>query len=151
MKKLFWLLFILINAATIQAQVAQPYITTTSPMGGKRGSTVTFTVDGYNLTNASEILWSKPGITSRIVLNSELVREPHTRSSPTAVLIVDKSTKHRLTIEAKISDEAIPGLYSFRIRTPLGTTNTGRIIVGTLTGRQRSIQVCRQSRPDDCF
>lgn len=132
MKKLFWLLLTPLLAATVQAQVAQPYITTTSPMGGKRGSTITFTVDGYNLANASEVLWSKSGLTSRIVLNSELVREPHTRPSPTAVLIVDKSTKHRLTIEAKISEEAIPGIYSFRIRTPLGTTNSGRMVVGTL-------------------
>lgn len=132
MKNLFWLFFILISAVTVQAQIAQPYITTTSPMGGKRGSTVTFTVDGYNLSNASEVLWSKPGIVSRIALNSELVREPHTRPSPTAVLIVDKSTKHRLTIEANISAEAIPGIYSFRIRTPLGTTNAGRIVVGAL-------------------
>ncbi len=132
MKKLFWLLLMLLMAATAKAQVAQPYITTTSPMGGKRGSTVTFTVDGYNLTNASEVLWSRPGITSRITLNAELVREPHARSSPTATLIVDKSTKHRLTIEANISAEAIPGFYNFRIQTPLGTTNSGRIIVGTL-------------------
>ncbi|MGH9801051.1 MAG: PPC domain-containing protein, partial [Blastocatellia bacterium] len=87
---------------------------------------------GYNLADASEVIWSKPGITSKIVLNSELVREAHTRSSPTAILIVDKSTKHRLTIEAKISAEAIPGFYTFRIRTPLGTTNVGRIIVSTL-------------------
>ena len=132
MKKLFWLLLMLLMTASVQAQVAQPYITTTSPMGGKRGSTVTFTVDGYNLTDASEIIWSKPGISSKIVLNSELVREPHTRPSPTAILIVDKSTKHRLTIEAKISEETIAGFYSFRIRTPLGTTNSGRIVVGTL-------------------
>lgn len=132
MKKLFWLLLMLLVAATAQAQVAQPYITTTSPMGGKRGSTVTFTVDGYNLTNASEVLWSRPGITSRITLNAELAREPHARSSPTATLIVDKSTKHRLTIEAKISAEAIPGVYNFRIQTPLGTTNSRQIIVGTL-------------------
>ncbi|MFN0111387.1 MAG: hypothetical protein ACKVZH_21190 [Blastocatellia bacterium] len=132
MKKLFWISLMLLMAANAQAQVAQPYITTTSPMGGKRGSTVTFTVDGYNLTDASEVLWSRPGITSKIVLNSELVREPHTRSSPTATLIVDRSTKHRLTIEAKIPEEAIPGFYSFRIRTPLGTTNSGRIIVGAL-------------------
>lgn len=132
MKKLFWISLMLLMAANAQAQVAQPYITTTSPMGGKRGSTVTFTVDGYNLTDASEVIWSKPGIASKIVLNSELVREPHTRSSPTATLIVDKSTKHRLTIEAKIPEEAIPGFYSFRIRTPLGTTNSGRIIVGAL-------------------
>ncbi|HQR34724.1 MAG TPA: PPC domain-containing protein, partial [Blastocatellia bacterium] len=132
MKQLFWLLLMLLMTATMQAQVAQPYITTSSPMGGQRGSTITLTVDGYNLTNASEVIWSRPGVTSRIVLNSELVREPHTRSSPTATLIVDKSTKHRLTIEARISAEAIPGFYNFRIRTPLGTTNTGRIVVGTL-------------------
>lgn len=136
MKKLFWLLLMLLMTATAEAQVAQPYITTTSPMGGKRGSTVTLTVDGYNLTGASEILWSRPGIASRITQNAELVREPHARSSPTATLIVDKSTKHRLTIEANISAEAIPGLYNFRIQTPLGTTNSGRIIVGTLPEAQ---------------
>ncbi len=134
MKKQFWLLLMLTLAASsmAQAQVAQPYITTTSPLGAKRGTTMTFTVDGYNLSNASEVLWSKPGITSKITLNSELVREPHTRSSPTAILIVDKSTKHRLTIEAAISAETLPGIYSFRIRTPLGTTNLGRIAVGAL-------------------
>lgn len=119
-------------AATAQAQVAQPYITTTSPMGAKRGTTAIFTVDGYNLADASEVLWNRSGITSRIVLNSELVREPHKRSSPTAVLIVDKSTRHRLTIEATISAEAIPGFHTFRILTPLGTTNSSTIVVGTL-------------------
>ncbi|MEP7340791.1 MAG: PPC domain-containing protein [Acidobacteriota bacterium] len=134
MRTQFWLLFMLlfITAAAAQAQVALPYITTTSPMGARRGTTMTFTVDGYNLTDASEVIWSKPGITSKIALNSELVREPHTRPSPTALLIVDKSTKHRLTIEAAISAEAAPGVYSFRIRTPLGTTNMGRIAVGSL-------------------
>ncbi|MEO6725383.1 MAG: PPC domain-containing protein [Blastocatellia bacterium] len=134
MKRQFWLLLALMSGVAVasQAQVAQPYITTASPMGAKRGTTMTFTIDGYNLTNASEIIWSKPGITSRITLNSELVREPHTRSSPAALLIVDKSTKHRLTIEAVISPEALPGIYSFRIRTPLGTTNMGRIAVGSL-------------------
>src|SRR5215470_801347 len=113
MKKLSWLLLMpmLIVAATVHAQVAQPYITTTAPLGAKRGTTATFTVDGYNLTGASEVLWSKPGITARITLNSELVREPHTRPSPTAILIVDKSTKHRLTIEATIAADAAPGIY----------------------------------------
>src|SRR5690242_2381693 len=94
MKARYWLLLalILIIAATAQAQVAQPYITTTSPLGARRSTTVTFTVDGYNLTGASDVLWSKPGVTAKITLNSELVREPHTRPSPTAILIVDKST-----------------------------------------------------------
>jgi len=134
MKAKYWLLLmlVLIVAATAQAQVAQPYITTTSPLGARRGTTMTFTVDGYNLTGASEVLWSKPGVTAKITLNSELVREPHTRPSPTAILIVDKSTRHRLTIEATIAADAQTGIYGFRIRTPLGTTNMGRIAVGAL-------------------
>ncbi|HMV49451.1 MAG TPA: PPC domain-containing protein [Blastocatellia bacterium] len=134
MKKQLWLFCGLLMAAAItaRAQVAQPYLTATSPMGAQRGTTATFTVDGYNLTDAGEVIWSKPGIAAKIKLNSQLVREPHTRSSPTATLIVDKSTKHRLTIEAAISAEALPGIYGFRIRTPLGTTNLGRIVVGAL-------------------
>lgn len=134
MRKQIWLIcgLLMFMAATAQAQVAQPYITVTAPMGAKRGTTATFTVDGYNLTGASEVIWSRPGIAAKIKLNSELVREPHTRSSPTALLIVDKSTKHRLTIEAAIAAGAVPGIYSFRIRTPLGTTNLGRIVVGVL-------------------
>ena len=63
MKKLFWLLVMLVCPVVTQAQVAQPYITTTSPMGATRGTTVTFTVDGYNLSGAREVLWSKPGVT----------------------------------------------------------------------------------------
>ncbi len=115
------------------AQVAQPYITRISPLGANRGSTVTFTVDGYNLGNASEVVWSQPGIAAQITLNSELVREPPMRPSPTAPLIIDKATKNRLTIEATIAPHAEPGLYTYRISTPLGMTNLGRIAIGALT------------------
>lgn len=131
--KLWLLLLVMMAGAVIApAQVAQPYITVTAPLGAPRGATATFTVDGYNLGGASEVLWSKPGITAKIALNSELVREPHTRPSPTALLIVDKSAKHRLTIEATIAPDAAPGLYTYRIRTPLGTSNLGRIVIGWL-------------------
>jgi hypothetical protein len=135
MSKQFLLLVALILMLTISAgaQVAQPYITTISPLGAKRGSTVTFTVDGYNLGHASEVVWSKPGIAAKITLNSDLVREPPMRSSPTAPLIIDKATKNRLTIEATIASDAEPGLYNYRVRTPLGMTNLGRIAVGVLT------------------
>jgi hypothetical protein len=119
-------------AVTARAQVAQPYITSISPMGAKQGSTLTFTVEGFNLGGASEVIWSKPGISAKITLNSELLREPPTRSSPTALLIIDKATRNRLTIEATISPDAEQGFYSYRIRTPLGTTNLGRIVIGVL-------------------
>jgi hypothetical protein len=129
-----WLLFAALLALTVptQAQVAQPYLTTISPMGAKQGSVITFTVEGFNLGGASEVIWSKPGISAKITLNSELLREPPTRSSPTALLIIDKATKNRLTIEAAVSPDAEQGFYSYRIRTPLGTTNLGRIVIGVL-------------------
>lgn len=144
MKILFWLCLVLVLACqSIQAQVAQPYITVTSPLGAKRGTKATFTIDGYNLSDAGEIIWNKPGITSRIILNSELIREPHKRPSPTALLIIDKSTKHRLTIEASIAADASPGVYDFRVRTPLGTTNAGSIIVGALPETRASEMIDR--------
>lgn len=134
MRKQFWFFcgLLIAVAITARAQTAQPYLTVTSPLGAQRGAAATFTVDGYNLTDAGEVLWNKPGIRAKIKLNSQLVREPHMRPSPTALLIVDKSTKHRLTIETDISADALPGIYGFRIRTPLGTTNMARIAVGAL-------------------
>ncbi|MCI0339083.1 MAG: hypothetical protein L0226_16040 [Acidobacteria bacterium] len=129
-----WLSLALLLAISViaQAQVAQPYITSISPLGAKRGSIVTFTVDGFNLGGASEIVWNKPGITAKIKLNSELLREPPMRANPTSPLIIDKASKNRLTIEAAISPDIEPGFYFYRIRTPLGTTNLGRIAVGAL-------------------
>jgi hypothetical protein len=128
----FTIAMLLALSVTARAQVAQPYITSISPMGAKQGSIITFTVEGFNLGGASEVIWSKPGISAKITLNSELLREPPTRSSPTALLIIDKATRNRLTIEATISPDAEQGFYSYRIRTPLGTTNLGRIVIGLL-------------------
>ncbi|MGH9843641.1 MAG: PPC domain-containing protein, partial [Blastocatellia bacterium] len=135
MKNRLRLLFVLMLfvAASAQAQTAPPYITEITPAGAKRGATVNFTIDGYNLGGASEILWSRPGITSKIVLNSELVREPRRRpTNPADQVILDRATKNQLTIEATIAADAAPGFYGYRIVTPLGTTNLGRIIVGIL-------------------
>ncbi len=135
MKKQFWLpaLLLLGAAGSAQAQIAQPYITSISPPGAKRGATVTLTVDGFNLADASEVIWSKPGITSSIVLNSELAREaPKPSKDPTKKLAGDRGTRNRLMIEATIAPDAAIGLYSCRIRTALGTTNLGRIYVGAL-------------------
>jgi len=131
----FWLplaMFVAI-AATAQAQIAQPYLTSIAPNGAKRGGKVAFIVEGFNLTDASEVIWSKPGVTSTIVLNSELAREaPRPSKDPTKKLAGDRGVRNRLTIETMIAPDAAIGFYSFRIRTSLGTTNLGRIYVGAL-------------------
>jgi hypothetical protein len=131
----FWILVAIFAAivVTAQAQIAQPHLTSISPNGARRGGKVTFTVEGFNLIEASEVMWSKPGIASTIVLNSELAREePRPSKDPTKRLTGDRGTRNRLTIEASIVPDAPIGFYTFRIRTSLGTTNIGRIYVGAL-------------------
>ena len=120
-------------AAAAWAQIAQPYLTSITPTGAQRGGKVAFTVEGFNLTDATEVLWSKPGVTSAIVLNSELEREtPGPSKDPTKKLAGDRRARNRLTIECAIAPDAEVGFYNYRIRTPLGTTNLGRIYIGAL-------------------
>jgi hypothetical protein len=120
-------------AATAQAQIAQPYLMTITPDGARRGGKVVFTIEGYNLTDAVEVIWSKPGVSSTISLNSELSREtPRPSKDPTRKMVGDRGTRNRLTIETTIAPDAEVGFYNFRIRTPLGSTNLGRIYIGAL-------------------
>src|SRR5262245_53221323 len=98
----FWLPAVMFAAiaATAQAQIAQPYLTSIAPNGAKRGGKVIFIVEGFNLTDASEVIWSKPGLTSTIILNSELAREaPRPSKDPTKKLTGDRGVRNRLTIE----------------------------------------------------
>ncbi len=115
------------------AQIAQPYLTSTAPSGAQRGKKVTLTVEGFNLTGATAVLWNKPGITANIILNAETAREmPRPSTDPTKRYQGDRGTRNRLQIEAIIAPEAAAGDYLFRLVTPLGTTNTNPFIVGTL-------------------
>jgi len=118
-------------ATAARAQIAQPYLTSITPTGAQRGGKATFTVEGVNLTDATEVLWSKPGVTSTILHNSELAREtPRPSKDPTKKLTGDRGARNRLTIENAIAPDAEAGFYNYRIRTPLGTTNPGRIYIG---------------------
>src|SRR5262245_48307841 len=120
-------------AAVARAQVAQPYLTSITPAGAKRGGKVTFTIEGFNLTDAIEVLWGKPGVTSTITLNSELAREtPRPSKDPTKKLAGDRGARNRLTIEAAIAPDAEVGFHNFLITTALGTTNLGPFYIGAL-------------------
>ncbi|MDX2032508.1 MAG: PPC domain-containing protein [Blastocatellia bacterium] len=114
-------------------QIAQPYLTGTAPTGAQRGQQVTLTIEGFNLSGATAVLWNRPGITARIVLNAETAREaPRASTDPTKRYQGDRGTRNRVQIEATIAPEAAAGDYLFRLVTPLGTTNTGSFVVGAL-------------------
>ena len=69
MRLLLFCLLCLGLSVLATAQIAPPYLTTTAPTGAQRGKKVTLTVEGFNLTDASEVLWNKPGITATIITN----------------------------------------------------------------------------------
>ncbi len=128
------LCFTLLCLSTVTfAQIAPPYFTTAAPSGGQRGKQVSLTIEGFNLTGASEVLWSKPGISAVIVTNAETARDkPRASTDPTKKYQGDNVTRNRLMLELTIASEAETGLYRFRLKTPLGTTNLGMFYVTAL-------------------
>ena len=120
-------------ANTIYTGTAQPFVSATAPTGAQRGKNAPMTIEGANLTGATEVLWNKPGITSKIVFNTETMRElPKLAEGQTGQLVIDKLTRNKLTIENIIAPDAAPGIYSYRIKTPMGTTNLGNFVITSL-------------------
>ncbi len=118
------------RANTIYTGTAQPFITNIAPLGAQRGTTVTMTIEGANLTGASEVLWNKPGLTSKLIFNAATQREmPKLAEGQTGQLVIDKLTRNKLTIETAIAADAAPGIYNYRIKTAMGTTNLGSFVV----------------------
>src|SRR5262245_2251208 len=127
------IVFVLIATATAGAQVRPPTVTSVAPAGVQRGTTFALTIEGANLANASAIQFSHPGIVGEITNVIELPYQPVVRAKgATAAPIEDLFALHRLLVKVHI-DETIPaGRYNFRIKTPLGSTNTGSFYVGSL-------------------
>ena len=121
------------RANTILTGTAQPFITSIAPLGAQRGTTVTMTIDGSNLTGASEVLWNKPGLTSKLTFNAETPREmPKLAEGQTGQLVIDRLVRNKLTMETTIAANAAPGIYNYRIKTAMGTTNLGSFVVTSL-------------------
>jgi hypothetical protein len=128
-------LLALFTAAPVFAQVdiiytgtAQPSLDSATITGAQRGTTVTMDVNGRNLmttgaSGANEVIFNEPGFTAKILASAEQLREKP-KAVPLQTVIVDKSTLNRITLEITIAASVEPGIYRFRLKTPMGTTNT---------------------------
>ncbi len=131
-------LFALFTATPVFAQVdiiytgtAQPSLDSATITGAQRGTTVTMDVNGRNLSGngaigapgATEVIFNKAGFTAKILASAERLREKP-KAIPLTTVIVDKSTLNRITLEIAIAASVEPGIYRFRLITPMGTTNT---------------------------
>lgn len=92
------------------ALAQSPQIGFVHPSGAIRGAKSTVTVSGSNLQGATALLVSGTGIQAAIVKNTEGGAMP---------------------VELTVAPDAAPGLREVRVVTPRGSSNAGRVWVGT--------------------
>ncbi|HWQ35027.1 MAG TPA: hypothetical protein VNQ79_19435 [Blastocatellia bacterium] len=126
---------LLATAATALAQAdiiytgtAQPSAQAISITGAQRGTTVTMVVDGLNLGGTSDVIFNASGFTARVLAFAEQLRDKP-KPIPLTTVIADKATKNRVTIELTVAPNVEPGIYAFRLKTPMGTTNARVFVV----------------------
>src|SRR5215510_7356633 len=124
---------ILVAAGTAFGQMRPPTISMIAPHGGQRGTTITFAIEGTNLTRASQILFDDPTIKGKIVNVADQGPDKIERTpGSTAPPIDDVAVKNQVTVEVSLGANAMVGRHTLRLRTPLGTTNLGVFYVGAL-------------------
>ncbi len=131
-KRLFLGIFLalILPSTSVLGQQAPPTLKSAVPHGGQRGKTVTLLLDGTNLGGTRRILFERSGFEASIVERDTLPNVQELEEGETRTLILDKSTKDRLTVEVRIDRDLRPGVYSFRLETDLGVTNALPFAVG---------------------
>jgi hypothetical protein len=110
-----------------------PSVASISPAGMERGSTANFTIEGRNLSDATEVIFDAPGMSgkvTRIVDVPEQITGPRAGEDLEAQVPLGK--KQTATLEVTVANDASPGIHRFRVKTPLGTTNTMAFAIGML-------------------
>ena len=116
--------------APLLGQHAPPTLTSTVPLGGQRGTSVTLLLDGTNLGEVRRILFDHEGLEAVIEKQQELPNPRKMMEGQTRALILDGATRNRLWVRVDV-DESVPaGLYHFRVWTPLGVSNPLPFAVG---------------------
>lgn len=123
------------SAASAWAQTAPPTLQKLSPTGAQRGTQVTLTITGTNIGDATRLIFSEPGFTSKITAVKEVPIEKMVVPKGvvvTAAPIEDKARKFELTAVVTIAKDVPHGVHGFRLHTPLGVSNQLRVGVSAL-------------------
>ena len=119
--------------ATDSPIIIPPTVSKISPAGMERGTTAVFTIEGRNLSDATEVLFDAAGMSGKVTGITDV---PEKISGPRAGedlgAQVPLGKKQSATLELTVAADAWPGLHRFRVKTPLGTTNSMVIAVGEL-------------------
>lgn len=114
-------------------RITPPTLNSVTPVGVTRGTTIEMIVEGLNLSKASAIYFSEPGITGRILRVKELPDLPDIRlgsnGTPSTIDVGPLPPRNQVTVEVDVSPGAAIGPVSFRLLTPLGTSPEGRFLI----------------------
>src|SRR5262245_54493267 len=122
----------LATSCFLLSQTTPPTVSFTSPAGMQRGTSGTFLIEGTGLEGASEIVFSEPGLTGKIL---EVGRVPEsrleleTKSKVVAKPYFEDPVKMQARVEIKAADWMATGTHLFRMITPRGSSTPGRLVV----------------------
>lgn len=110
-----------------------PTIATVKPAGIRRGTSGTFTLEGRNLAGVEHVLFNTSGLSAKLTSVADVAekaRQIHLNVDLNAE--VPQGKKQKAEIQITAAKSLRPGLYWFRIQTPLGTSNMMPFDVGDL-------------------
>jgi hypothetical protein len=120
-------------AVSAQEPIIPPSLASIAPAGLERGTTAVFTIEGRNLSNATDVLFDAPGIQGKL---SQIADVPEKITGPRAgedlAAQVPLGKKQTAQLEITVAQDAKPGIHRLRVKTPLGTSDMLAFAVGTL-------------------
>jgi hypothetical protein len=128
-----------LGASPLWAQTAPPTLQKVTPTGAQRGTHITVTIVGTNIGETTRLIFSEPGISSRITAIEEVPVQKMV--VPKGVVrtdapIEDKARKFELTATVAIAADVPHGVHGVRLHTPLGVSNQLRFAVSALPETQ---------------
>ena len=127
---------VLLGGRTVRAgevPAIPPAITSFSPAGLERGTSATFTVEGRNLRNLTNVLFDASGLSAKLTSVMDIPEPPQKiRVNVDTLALVPRGTKQEAKLEITASKSVKPGIHWYRIQTKLGTSNMMAFDVGAL-------------------
>jgi hypothetical protein len=110
-----------------------PSVEKISPAGMKRGSTVTFTIEGRSLSDATGVMFDAPGLSGKVMEITDVAEKiTRPRAGEDLEAQVALGTKQTAKLEIVSSSDVPPGIHRFRVKTQQGTSNMVAFVLGTL-------------------
>jgi len=125
----------LVSYAPLLAQTTPPTVSFTSPAGMQRGTSGVFLIEGTGLAGASEIVFSEPGLSGKILEVGEVPQERlelETKVTVVAKPYFQDPVKMQARVEIKAANWMATGTHLFRMITPRGSSTPGRLVVSTV-------------------